>query len=367
MSPAAGSTAVFSIVQGKDDRNQTVFSVLAKQTYDILSAGRVARAETTRPLIKIDQCYGEANPEWATVKYETDLASFKVATDVVLIGKAFSPNGKPVSQLDVTVEVGVRRKHLRVTGDRRCLYRPGMSPLFSDPVLFTEMPIQYERAYGGRDIRSNPDAPFYYPRNHSGVGIALKNTKETVDGLALPNIEDPEDLLTPDRVVFDGPERWSSQPLPDGLGWFDRRWYPRCSFTGAFPAYVDIDTILREETLGLVPKGQIALSRQFKLPSFDLRFHSGASRGLSLPFLAGNERFRLTNLTPGGTLTFQLPGEAPSIMLDIGFGETELKPFLHTVCVRLGEKQLDLVWRGAHPYPGLDWLPEMKRLKAEVI
>jgi len=360
-------TAVYSIVQGKNDQNQPVFSVLAKRTYDIHSDGRVVRAETTRPLVKIDQYYDEGNLEWPTVKYETDLASFKVATDVVFIGKAYSPNGKPVSQLDLTVEVGTRRKTIRVTGDRRCLYRPSLPPSFSEPVLFTEMPIQYERAYGGQDWRSNPDAPFYYPRNHSGVGVALKNAKETVDGLALPNIEDPEDLLTPDRVVFDEPDRWSGQPLPDGLGWFNRSWYPRCSFTGAFPAYVDIDTVLREEPLGLVPEGQIALSRQFKLPSFDLRFHSGASRGLALPFLAGNETFRLTNLTPSGTFTFRLPGEAPSIMLDIGFGENELKPFLHTVCVRLEEKQVDLVWRGAHPYPGLDWLPEMKRLKAEVI
>jgi hypothetical protein len=183
--------------------------------------------------------------------------------------------------------------------------------------------------------------------------------------LELPNIEDPEDLLTPDRVTFESPDRWSGQPLPDGLGWFQRTWYPRCSFTGAFPAYVDIDTVLREETLGLVPKGQIGLSRQFKLPSFDVRFNSGASRGLVIPYL-GDETFRLTNLTPTGSLIFRLPGEAPSIMLDIGLGENELEPFLHTVCVRLEEVQVDLVWRGAHPYPGLDWLPEMKKLAAEV-
>jgi hypothetical protein len=28
--------------------------------------------------------------------------------------------------------------------------------------------------------------------------------------------------------------------------------------------------------------------------------------------------------------------------------------------------QVDLVWRGAHEYPGVDWLPEMKRLTAQV-
>jgi hypothetical protein len=363
---ASTGSEVKAIVQGKDDKGQSVFSVLVKRTYDIRSKGRVARSAKARPLVQIDEYYDDGEPEWATVKYETDFAPFKLATDVVVIGKAFAPGGEPVPQLDVTVEVADRRKTVRVTGDRHCLYRENALPAFSDPVPFSEMQVQYDRAYGGRDHLSNPEEPFYYPRNDRGVGVVLKNTKETVEGLPLPNIEDPGDLLTPDRVTFEKPERWSEQPLPDGLGWFQRTWYPRCSFTGAFPAYVDIDTVLREETFGLVPKGQIALSRQFKLPSFDVRFNNGASRGLVLPYLSSEETFRLTNLTPGGSLVFQLSGEAPSIMLDIGLGENQLEPFLHTVCLRLEEMQVDLVWRGAHSYPGLDWLPEMKKLAAEV-
>jgi hypothetical protein len=367
MAASIGSSQVQAVVQGKDDKGQPVFSVLVKRTYDVHPGGRIVRAEEVRPFVQIDECYDDGEPEWTTVKHESDFAPYKLATDVVVIGKAIAPDGKPVPQLDVTVEVGNRRKTVRVTGDRHCIYRRNASPAFSEPVLFTEMPIQYDRAYGGRDALSNPGEPFYYPRNDLGAGVILKNTKETIEGLGLPNIEDPEDLLTPERVTFESPDRWSGQPLPDGLGWFQRTWYPRCSFTGAFPAYVDIDTVLREETLGLVPKGQIGLSRQFKLPAFNVRFHSGASRGLILPFLSGQEALRLTNLTPSGSLYFQLPGETPSIMLNVGLGENELKPFLHTVCVRLEEMQVDLVWRGSQPYPGLEWLPEMKKMAAEVL
>jgi hypothetical protein len=54
------------------------------------------------------------------------------------------------------------------------------------------------------------------------------------------------------------------------------------------------------------------------------------------------------------------------MMLDIGLGENELKPVLQTVCVRLEEKQVDLVWGGAHPYPGLDWLAEMEKIVTQV-
>jgi hypothetical protein len=97
-----------------------------------------------------------------------------------------------------------------------------------------------------------------------------------------------------------------------------------------------------------------------------VRFNNGASLGLAVPYLQGRELVRLRNLTPDGVLDFSLPNDVPQIMLDIGLGENMLKPVLHTLCIRLDEMELDLVWRGAHPYPGVDWLPEMKRLTAVV-
>src|SRR5690242_17055182 len=208
MTVPTGLPEVQAILQGRDDEGQPVFSVLVKRTYELRPGGRLVRAESARPLVPIDQYYEDGDPEWAAVKHESDLAPFKVATDVVVIGKAFAPNRRPVPQLDVTVEVAAHRKTVRVTGDRHCFYRGSALPGFSDPVPFIEMPIRYDRAYGGQDSRSHPEEPFRYPRNHLGVGAVLKNTKDSVDGLPLPNIEDPEDLLTPERLVFDQPERW---------------------------------------------------------------------------------------------------------------------------------------------------------------
>lgn len=366
MVAAIASPEVYKVIQGKDDQNRPIFSLLVKRTYNIGQSGRAMRAEKTRPFVRADIYHEDGDPEWATVKYETEFAAFKLATDVVVIGKAFAPGGKAVPQLDATVEVAEHRKTVRVYGDRRGIFRENSPPGFTEPVPFTEMPLQYERAYGGSDKKSDPEAPFFYPRNFLGTGVVLKNTKESVEGLPLPNIEDPLDLLTPERLVIGEPERWSEQPLPDGLGWFQRTCYPRCSFVGAMPAYVGPDTVLKEEKLGLVPKGQVALAMQYKLPGFDVRFNNGASRGLALPHLAGNETFRLTNLTPAGSLRFQLPGEKPSIMLDIGLGENQLEPVLDTVCVRLEEMQVDLIWRGAQVYPGTDWLMKMKKTVVRV-
>jgi hypothetical protein len=356
----------FAVLPGKDEAGHDIFSVLAKRTYDIQPNRPVTPADKVRPFVEVDEYWDDGDPECSTVKYETDFVSYKIATDVVVIGKALAPGGKPVAYLDTFVELAGRKKIIRVFGDRKCMYRRNAAPTFTDPNPFTEMPIRYERAYGGKDTLSNPDLLFYYPRNQLGVGTVIKNLPETVDGLSLPNLEDPNDLLTPERIVIGEPERWNQQPLPAGFGWFQRTWYPRCSFVGAMPSFVDVDTVLREEQLGLVPKSQIALSRQFKLPSFEARFNSGASLGLMFPYLTGNESVRLANLTPEGSIVFQLPGETPRISLDIGRGENELKPVLHNVCVRLESMQVDLVWRGAHQYPGFDWLPEMKKMVAQI-
>jgi hypothetical protein len=39
---------------------------------------------------------------------------------------------------------------------------------------------------------------------------------------------------------------------------------------------------------------------------------------------------------------------------------------LHTVLIRMDQRQVDLVWRGAVPYPGPEWLPEMPRMEVLV-
>lgn len=366
MSTALASKPEYQVISGINDQRRPIFSVLVKRTYEIQPGRRAARAEVDRPLLEGNRYRDEGDPEVATVQYESDLAPFKPMTDVVVIGKAYAPHGRPISLMDCVVQVARTRKVVRVIGDRRCVFRAGRAPAWTDPEPFVELDVCYERAYGGADLRSDPAIPFYYPRNTKGRGLALKNVPEVVDGLRLPNFEDPHDLLTPDRVVLDRRSCWNRQPLPQGFGWFEKIWYPRCSFVGAVPGDVDLGEPLREEALGLVPRGQVALARQFKLPSFDVRFNNGASPGLALPHLAGHERITLIRLTRDGALEFDLPGDPPRILLDISLGENVLTPVLHTVCVRAEEMQVDLVWRGAQEYPGIDWLPEMKRLHVEV-
>ena len=87
--------------------------------------------------------------------------------------------------------------------------------------------------------------------------------------------------------------------------------------------------------------------------------------GSILVSVEGGETIATENLTPEGTLAFQLPTERPRIGLDIGDGMEEPEVVLHTVMIHLDEGEIDLVWRGAVPYPGPEWLPEMK--KTEIV
>lgn len=362
----ATGNGVFEIVPGKNEREEPVVSVIVKRSYVLGKGHVVVRRDPDHELRKIDYYYDDGDPDWSTVQYESELAPYKPSVDVVVIGKAHAPEGRPTQAMRVSVRVGTREKSVAVFGDRRCRYRDNAAPVFSDPEPFTEMEIRYERAYGGRDEKSIPEIPFYYPRNFMGKGVALLNLKEVIDGLPLPNIEDPNDLLTPERVIIGEPQRWHLQPLPQGFGWRQRTWYPRCALMGSYPAFTEVGTVTPEERMKLLPRNHIALAKQYRLPTFEAHFNNGASLGLIFQHLKGDETVTLRGFSPEGLLEFSLPGETPRIVLDIGRGEQSLESRLHTVSIRPDDRELDLIWRGACVYEGYSWWPRMKRLHAEV-
>ena len=359
--------ADYALMPGQDAEGAPIFSLLVKRTYDIRPGQAAVRSAEDRLLQQIDEYYDMGDARTSTVKFEADIAPFKTRTDVVFIGKALAPGGKPVYSMDVGIQVeGVGAKIVRVIGNRTCAHQGSRPPRFTDPKPFTEMEIRYDLAYGGKDKLSIPGNPYAYPRNDMGKGLVLKNRRETVEGLELPNLEDPADLLTPETLILEEPESWPRMPMPQGLGWFQRTWYPRSFFAGVAPGHIVPGTVTKEEYLGYVQKDHIALARSLKLPGFHPRFLQGASPGLSFPTLSGGESIKLKGLTQEGILQFLLPGESPSMVLDIGFGPKSLEPVLHTVCIRGEDGQVDLVWRGSQPYPGVEWLSEMKTLVVEV-
>jgi hypothetical protein len=358
--------ATMQIVPGRNASGEGVFSVIVKRSYRIVPGADAQRLGVDQPLRRVDQYQDNGDPQWATVEHESELAPFKAASDLVVIGRAYAPQGQATASMTVGILVGDRKKLLRVSGDRVCHWRSVGDPVFGDPDPFTEMPVSYDRAYGGRDERSQPDIPFFYPRNDMGKGVVLGGAKAVVQGLALPNIEDPADLLTPERLVIGDPYRWKDQPLPQGLGWRQRSWYPRSALLGSLPPFLRPGDVTAEERLGLLPPDHVSLARQSRLPPFEARFANGASLGLTFAKLHGDEDIALRGLTPSGTLDFRLSGDWPTITLDTGAGADELEAAIHTVSIRPDALELDIVWRAAKLIGSYTAMGRIQRLEAQV-
>jgi len=78
--------------------------------------GGLKLAPEQKPLVTTDQHHGD--PETTSVRYESDFALDKPLTDVIVVGNAVAPWGRPVERLVVGLEVAGATKELAVNGDR---------------------------------------------------------------------------------------------------------------------------------------------------------------------------------------------------------------------------------------------------------
>lgn len=130
----------------------------------------------------------------------------KSRAEFLVTGSAFQPGGKPRPTSMLRIQVGKLEKTLYVIGNR---YWQRRAPTEAEP--FVEMPIAWEKAFGGDG----------YDRNPLGKGVT---PIETEQGLVhpLPNVEQPGMLV---RSKKDRPE-------PAGLGPIDLMWPQRFSKAG---------------------------------------------------------------------------------------------------------------------------------------
>jgi hypothetical protein len=355
---------------GQDPKGNPIYSLLVKRTYDIVPGAPCARAKEDRKLHPADKHWGD--PMNSSVRFESDHIPYKLQTDVAFDGKAHSPGGVPVQSLTCALAVvagsgpqaKTYRKEILVLGDRMCRYVEGGRIAASAPAPFASMELRAERAYGGVDVWSDPKMPMAYPRNPLGKGFAVRHNPKSLHDLPLPNIEDPKDRISAERLCIGEMKFWEKQPLPAGLGWISKSAPPRSSLAGVMPGDEALEKELREANAALLDKKNRELYLAHPLPRMDFRYFNGAY--LSVPYLAGGETLRLENLTPEGTLEFKLPVDVPKVHIDMGLGPQEPLAVLHTVQIRGEDRQIDLVWRASVSYPGPDWLPQMTKLDLSV-
>lgn len=291
----------------------------------------------------------------------------KPATDVAIIGSACAPNGKPVREMQVGVQIGGRQKRIAVFGDRRIEWKKGQ-PTIGAPERFEEMPVTYENAYGGIDWRvpvgdDDPhrqnaalevDWPGLYPRNPFGKGYLVH--PDPLDDAMMPNLEDPSDMLTPGRLITGDPRLWYRQPLPWCLDWVRPMAWPRCLFFAAGDADAwypgPEDDQMPEVKRSLLPQRYrskiVARQEEGVLPEF----FQEASYGMVFAGLRGDEPVLVQGMHPDQpVLQFRLPNAMPSIELEVDGNRKPMRPRLHSVIIEPADEKVALVWAADDEMP----------------
>ncbi len=299
----------------RDREGAEIWLVAVKATFDILPDGSTQVAKEQPPVLRVPEHHGE--PGKSSIKYEADLVLTKKTTDVIVIGHACAPEGMAVTHTDVGFKLGTMQKVLRVFGDR-----VWGSFGATAPQPFQKMPLVYERAFGGVDLKSHQPEKDWEWRNPVGTGYAVSGRHASE--LALPNVEDPKHLIS----------SWSDKPAPAGFGAIACHWQPRVGFSGT---YDDNWMKTRQPLLA---------------EDMDDRYYQCAPLDQQTPeFLRGGEPVILHHLHPQGRIQFALP------KLYLGFetrfydGSRELHQNrkLHTVILEPDFPRVSLVWHSALP------------------
>lgn len=344
-------------------------AVVAKRTYSVTDDGVAVLAGKQVPLLETIST-SEADPK--LLSHDLDLVPNKLCTDVIVTGHAYGSAAERA--LVASVAVADRKKEVLVMGDRRCTLSVAGRIVLSEPEKFERMPMTFSRAYGGRDHAAeekygNPfmhlarfvqgtgldmsmHSPFLYPKNLCGTGYLVEASRQGVERCVLPNLEDPADPLTPERLVVGKPDRWMYMPVPQGLGWVSWGWFPRLAWMGIWPDYEKLDRPIPEVQKGLLPADVLsrpANSLDAPTSPYAGRIANGAPLDLQFPYLPPDATIDLSHLHPRRRRwTIRLPGERPKIWVDGRNGKlTPTDPVLQTIMIEPDLSRMTLVWRGA--------------------
>jgi hypothetical protein len=179
------------------------------------------------------------------------------------------------------------------------------------------MPLVWERAYGGMD-RFSDDQIAEEERNPVGAGFRVKGGTNPLEGLLLPNLEDPQDLIS----------SWHQRPRPACFAPIAPHWEPRRSYAGTY------DEDWQQKRAPFLPT------------DFDERFFQVAPEDLVSPeYLTGGERVDVRGASPSGWIQFRLPLVSLNVSYIRDDDPVASPVCLDTVVIEPDEGRLQLVWR----------------------
>ncbi len=114
-----------------------------------------------------------------------DVGMPKPRAEFLLSGSCFAPRNTTRQASSVSITVGKTGKELSVFGNRQWGRNAAGMLTITEPAPFSEMPIIWENAFGGKDFKENP----------AGKGITPVVTDGGKPVVLLPNIENPNNLI----------------------------------------------------------------------------------------------------------------------------------------------------------------------------
>lgn len=284
--------------------------VVLKATFQVQPDGAIIPDPEQLPLEEKDQetPYGMMDGEHAPIKENADL---------LILGQAYAPENRPVGRMPVEIRLGDFRNRLMVFGDRHWTRQF----VLSRPQPFLSMPIVYDNAYGG-DARHLDEIQAPYPPNPLGKGFVV--LEEDVEGVPLPNIEDPDELI----------QNWKDQPTPGGFAPLPRF----SSLRGLRGARVDLEQ---------------------KQTTIEPLYFNSAHPKMMLPELPLGAEGEVQGMTREGVWRFKLPELYISVVVSLGGATSRFLMRPDTLCLMPDDKRFFLLLRHAFVYP---FIPEQKRV-----
>ncbi len=306
---------------GMEPSGREILVVAIKGTFNIPQDGSEPQLMDEQvPLVDADVYTGE--PGHSAPLYEVDYAPYKSRCDVLLNGSAYAPGGKPVKKMSVRLRVGLMVKEFDVIGDRVWQVRK-IGYRQSSPQPFTEMPISYNRAFGGSDDK-HPDTSKHsaYMPNTAGRGYHVNKNRELMDNAPLPNTEERgKPVIQP-----------AGNYRPMSFGVIARNWEPRYRLAGTY----DQDWI--DNVFPFLPA------------DFNAAYYQAAPVDQQIDFLKGNEMVELINLTPQGKTVFHLPKhEIPVTFFLKKGGKDEKQAMADTLVLEPDLGRFTITWRAHIP------------------
>lgn len=299
--------------------------VVVKATFDFPAKPDAPSALSTHQIgIHLgDEFLGE--PGYSSPISENDFATEKPKCDVVIHKPvAYAPNGQATERVEVGLQLGTINKQFAVVGPRHW-EASGFSHAPSNPEAFSQLPLNWELAYGGVDPTAYEEEELSetYQPNPVGTGFWHKPKALHVRDTPVAQTEALDQPITKPNEQYD----------PQGFGPIARNWLPRSEYGGTYD-----EQWLRNR-------------KPFLPDDFNPLYYQCAPPDQQMDYLQGGELVTLTNLTPDGQVSFILPEWHVPISATLTGGRQQLlTPKIDTLVIDPQAKRFTLVARDRLPF-----------------